>query len=89
MFIGACDIDYIRFINTHFIDGEKFLDYCTESDFVETVYIGDRLTVFTENLHIQGVLFDVDAETDTFKIVHGNDKTTLIKCSDVIAVVQE
>ena len=89
MFIEACDIDYIRFIDTHFVDGEKFLDYCTESDFVETVYIGDRLTVFTENLHIQGVLFDVDTETDTFEIVHGNDKTTLIKCSDVIAVVQE
>lgn len=82
--MDACDIDCIRFINAYFVDGEKFLDYYTKSDFEETVHIGDSFAIITENLYIQGMLYDVDVETNTFEIVHDNDKHTTIKCSDVV-----
>ena len=74
----------IRSINTHFFDGEKFIEYCTEDDFEYPVRLGDKFMIITNDLCIQGVLHDIDVDEKTFVIRKLDGELRQLKCSDVI-----
>lgn len=81
--IATRELQRIRTIKTYFVDGEKFLEYCTEDDFEYPIKLWEKFVIATNSLCVQGRLFEVDVNADTFTIKADSNLITL-KCSDVI-----
>lgn len=81
--IAIRNLQKIRTLKTYFLDGEKFLEYCTENDYEYPVRLGERFMIVTNDLCIQGRLYDIDVNADTFMIKTDNELLKF-KCSDVI-----
>ena len=81
--ITTRELRKIRTIKAYFAEGENFLEYYTDDDFEYPVRLGDEFLIVTNDLCIQGRLYDIDVNVDTFTI-KTNDNLLTFKCSDVI-----
>lgn len=51
----------VRSVDTFFINGESFINYCSDSDFNYTIYIGQKCKVLRNGKCFIGTLYEVDS----------------------------
>ena len=73
----------VRSVDAFYIDDEKFISYCSESDFDYTIYIGQKCKVFI------GTLCEVNSNENTFAIKQNNKEIIEINCADVEEIFSE
>ena len=62
----------VRSVDTFFINGESFINYCSDSDFNYTIYIGQKCKVLRNGKCFIGTLYEVDSNKNTFSIKQNN-----------------
>ena len=81
----------VRSVDTFFINGESFINYCSDSDFNYTIlYWTKSVKVFEkmESVFI-GTLYEVDSNKNTFSIKQNNGEIIEINCVDVEEIFSE
>jgi small nuclear ribonucleoprotein (snRNP)-like protein len=80
----------VRSVDTFFINGESFINYCSDSDFNYTIYIGQKCKVFLRNEKcFIGTLYEVDSNKNTFSIKQNNGEIIKINCVDIEEIFSE
>ena len=52
----------VRNIDTFFINGESFINYCSDNDFNYTIHIGQKCKVLRNGKCFIGTLHEVDSD---------------------------
>lgn len=76
-------------VDTFFINGESFINYCSDSDFNYTIYIGQKCKVLRNGKCFIGTLYEVDSKKNTFSIKQNNGEIIEINCADVEEIFSE
>lgn len=79
----------VRSVDTFFINGESFINYCSDSDFNYTIYIGQKCKVLRNGNCFIGTLYEVDSTKNTFSIKQNNGEIIEINCVDVEEIFSE
>lgn len=79
----------VRSVDTFFINGESFINYCSDNDFNYTIYIGQKCKVLRNGKCFIGTLYEVDSNKNTFSIKQNNGEIIEINCADVEEVFSE
>lgn len=79
----------IRSVDAFYIDDEKFISYCSESDFDYTIYIGQKCKVLKNGKCFIGTLCEVNSNENTFAIKQNNKEIIEINCADVEEIFSE
>lgn len=79
----------VRSVNTFFINGESFINYCSDNDFNYTIYIGQKCKVLKNGKCFIGTLYEVDSNKNTFSIKQNNEEIIEINCADVEEIFSE
>ena len=79
----------VRNIDTFFINGESFINYCSDNDFNYTIYIGQKCKVLRNGKCFIGTLHEVDSNKNTFSIKQNNGEIIEINCADVEEIFSE
>ena len=79
----------VRSVNTFFINGESFINYCSDNDFNYTIYIGQKCKVLINEKFFLGTLYEVDSNKNTFSIKQNNEEIIEINCADVEEIFSE
>ena len=79
----------VRSVDTFFINGESFINYCSDSDFNYTIYIGQKCKVLRNGKCFIGTLYEVDSNKNTFSIKQNNGEIIEINCADVVEIFSE
>lgn len=79
----------VRIVDTFFINGESFINYCSDNDFNYTIYIGQKCKVLRNGKCFIGTLHEVDSNKNTFSIKQNNGEIIEINCADVEEVFSE
>lgn len=65
----------IHFIETIDIDGEKFISYCSESDFEYSIRIGQKCKVILiSKSTFSGTVFEINENSFILQLPNGNTK---------------
>ena len=68
----------VRSVDIFIINGDSFINYCSDNDFNYTIYIGQKCT-----------LYEVDSNKNTFSIKQNNGEIIEINCADVEEIFSE
>ena len=68
----------VRSVDTFFINGESFINYCSDSDFNYTIYIGQKCKVLRNGKCFIGTLYKVNSNKKTFSIKQNNGEIITI-----------
>ena len=79
----------VRSVDAFYIDGKKFINYCSESDFDYTIYIGQKCKVLKNGKYVIGMLCEVNSNENTFAIKQNNEEIIEINCVDVEEIFSE
>lgn len=73
----------VRYAEAMYMDGERFIDYCSESDMNYTIYIGEKCKIIINEKCFIGVLYKVNEDENTFILKQKNGEIIKICCSDI------
>lgn len=62
----------VRSVDIFIINGESFINYCSDNDFNYTIYIGQKCKVLRNEKCFIGTLYEVDSNKNTFSIKQNN-----------------
>ena len=79
----------VRNVDTFFINGDSFINYCSDNDFNYTIYIGQKCKVLRNGKYFIGMLHEVDSNKNTFSIKQNNGEIIEINCADVEEIFSE
>ena len=79
----------VRSIDTFCVNGESFINYCSNSDFNYTIYIGQPCKVLKNGKCFMGTLYEVNSNKKTFSIKQNNKEIIEINCVDVDEIFSE
>ena len=79
----------VRSVDIFIINGESFINYCSDNDFNYTIYIGQKCKVLRNEKCFIGTLYEVDSNKNTFSIKQNNGEIIEINCADVEEIFSE
>lgn len=72
----------VRSVDIFIINGESFINYCSDNDFNYTIYIGQKCKVLRNEKFFIGTLHEVGSNKNTFSIKQNNGEIIEINCAD-------
>ena len=79
----------VRSVDIFIINGDSFINYCSDNDFNYTIYIGQKCKVLRNGKCFIGTLYEVDSNKNTFSIKQNNGEIITINCVDVDEIFSE
>lgn len=79
----------VRSVDIFIINGDSFINYCSDNDFNYTIYIGQKCKVLRNEKCFIGTLYEVDSNKNTFSIKQNNGEIIEINCADVEEIFSE
>lgn len=79
----------VRSVDIFIINGDSFINYCSDNDFNYTIYIGQKCKVLRNGECFIGTLYKVNSNKKTFSIKQNNGEIITINCVDVDEIFSE
>lgn len=79
----------VRSVDIFIINGDSFINYCSDNDFNYTIYIGQKCKVLRNEKCFIGTLYKVNSNKNTFSIKQNNGEIIEINCADVEEIFSE